>query len=375
MKLIDIDSTVDAIGIIDARDYFNLSDTRPKWAYVGDVVMKEAMRAEDKARLPSEFHDALLNPVMHKWKPNATKLPNTLKNIERIRKKYDIQICAPQPTKEVRRQMPMWDHPYPRKHKNDTIHTKAHRCLLRVHNVKLTGDAEDVAVRLKSKQHKPRRDCKCPKCIADRGMGCENPHICAVKAQKLLDNIHPKWDPRRDLVGPDLDTVAETEVPSRSTNDDRGTPFNGSFRTNSIGESIRVFAKAEETGQDSTAKPRQKRRRAGRYEESHLTIYTDGSCPDTASHNRIAGGGMWIGPEDPRNKNVRIEGTNQTGEVAGALLAAQTAHEQTSLQIVSDSEFVIEGLTKRLSKFEDNGWIGVSDGEYMKALVAPFAVR
>ncbi|KAL1684464.1 hypothetical protein GGG16DRAFT_29642, partial [Schizophyllum commune] len=53
-----------------------------------------------------------------------------------------------------------------------------------------------VAVRLKSKQHKPRRDCKCSKCIADRGMGCENPHICAVKAQKLLDNIHPKWDPR-----------------------------------------------------------------------------------------------------------------------------------------------------------------------------------
>ncbi|KAL1749477.1 hypothetical protein FB107DRAFT_167325, partial [Schizophyllum commune] len=113
-------------------------------------------------------------------------------------KKYDIQICAPQPTKEVRRQMPMWDHPFPRKQKNDTIHTKAHRCLLRVHNVKLTGDAEDMAVRLKSKQHKPRRDCKCSKCIADRGMGCENPHICAVKAQKLLDNIHPKWDPRRD---------------------------------------------------------------------------------------------------------------------------------------------------------------------------------
>ncbi|KAL1693656.1 hypothetical protein GGG16DRAFT_12747, partial [Schizophyllum commune] len=110
MKLIDIESTVDAIGIIDARDYFNLSDARPKWAYVGDVVMKEAMRAEDKARLPSEFHDALLNPVMHQWKPNATKLPNTLKNIERVRKKYDIQICAPQPTKEVRRQMPMWHH-------------------------------------------------------------------------------------------------------------------------------------------------------------------------------------------------------------------------------------------------------------------------
>ncbi|KAL1684465.1 hypothetical protein GGG16DRAFT_68246 [Schizophyllum commune] len=84
---------------------------------------------------------------------------------------------------------------------------------------------------------------------------------------------------------------------------------------------------------------------------------------------------MWIGPEDPRNKNVRIEGTNQTGEVAGALLAAQTAHEQTSLQIVSDSEFVIEGLTKRLSKFEDNGWIGVSDGEYMKALVGQLRSR
>ncbi|KAL1687968.1 hypothetical protein GGG16DRAFT_61001 [Schizophyllum commune] len=139
-------------------------------------------------------------------------------------------------------------------------------------------------------------------------------------------------------------------------------------------QAFRIFGDSTITEGDNThpAKPRP---RLARSEEPAVIIYTDGSSPDPAGFERRAGGGAWFGPQDRRNRNVRIAGTNQTGEAAGALLAVQAIHKETVLKIVSDSEFVVKGLTERLQAFENRGWIGVADGEYMKALVGQIRAR
>ncbi|KAL1754244.1 ribonuclease H-like domain-containing protein, partial [Schizophyllum commune] len=106
-----------------------------------------------------------------------------------------------------------------------------------------------------------------------------------------------------------------------------------------------------------------------------LAVYTDGSSPDPAGYEKRAGGGAWFGPGDARNCNVRIQGTNQTGEAAGALLAVQKVRRDMVLNIISDSEFIVKGLTERLLSFENRGWIGVADGDYMKALIGQIRLR
>jgi hypothetical protein len=44
--------------------------------------------------------------------------------------------------------------------------------------------------------HKPRRNCVCTKCQKARSeSGCRNPHKCQLTARKILNCLHPKWDP------------------------------------------------------------------------------------------------------------------------------------------------------------------------------------
>ncbi|KAL6308232.1 hypothetical protein BKA93DRAFT_726099 [Sparassis latifolia] len=40
-----------------------------------------------------------------------------------------------------------------------------------------------------------RKNCACTPCKADRRQNCDNPHQCCITAQKLLDELHPKYHP------------------------------------------------------------------------------------------------------------------------------------------------------------------------------------
>ena len=62
--------------------------------------------------------------------------------------------------------------------------------------------------------------------------------------------------------------------------------------------------------------------------------------------------------------------SNQTSELYAALQVAKTTPKETPLLIRSDSEYVINGLTKNLTHWEDKGWIGVSNSEMFKATAA-----
>ena len=78
-------------------------------------------------------------------------------------------------------------------------------------------------------------------------------------------------------------------------------------------------------------------------------------------------------PDDPCNMSVRLPSafiSNNAGEIAAILITVQTVPKDMALEIRTDSQYVIDQLTKNLGKIEDNGWVGVENAPLLRALVA-----
>ncbi|KAG0692343.1 RnaseH-domain-containing protein [Suillus ampliporus] len=71
--------------------------------------------------------------------------------------------------------------------------------------------------------------------------------------------------------------------------------------------------------------------------------------------------GIWVGDNHQLNKAIKI------GELTAVLVALQLAEPQTPLKIVTDSKYVIEGLTTHLTNWEDTGWIGIANVTLFKS--------
>jgi len=100
-----------------------------------------------------------------------------------------------------------------------------------------------------------------------------------------------------------------------------------------------------------------------------IRIYTDGACLNNRKTNTKCGSGIWIAPNDPRNQAIRVPGnkqSNQIGELVAVIKATQALPIFSPIEIHSDSEYVIEGLTLHLTNWEDNGWIAVQNALLFK---------
>ncbi|KAI0667424.1 ribonuclease H-like protein [Trametes maxima] len=82
---------------------------------------------------------------------------------------------------------------------------------------------------------------------------------------------------------------------------------------------------------------------------------------------------MWYGVGDIRNEGIRvpIDGpTNQVAEFYAVLEVAKRTPPFAPLHVVSDSKYVVDGMTTHLQKWEEKGWIGVANAGIIRKTVA-----
>ncbi|KAL6303159.1 hypothetical protein BKA93DRAFT_818149 [Sparassis latifolia] len=182
-----------------------------------------------------------------------------------------------------------------------------------------------------SPSHLPRRNCRCTQCATDWSKGCEHPHHCMKAALHVISLLGPKWNPE---INPTPDNLSLTKQRRRFS-----------------------------------AQPP---KRLGRgIPNDTVTIYTDGSCIKNGEATAQAGSGIWYGPNDPRNKALRLPdgmASNQAGEIAAILYTTQTTAMNAPLHIIN-------GLTKHLPHWEDEGWIGTHNAPLFQATAASFHQR
>jgi ribonuclease HI len=107
-------------------------------------------------------------------------------------------------------------------------------------------------------------------------------------------------------------------------------------------------------------------------ERREITIYTDGSCINNGKLNVKCGSGIWISKNHPLNHAISIPGpkqSNQISEIVAILVALQSMSPMKPVKIITDSKYIIRGLTTHLKDWEDNSWIGVSNDQLFKATV------
>ncbi|PBK66452.1 hypothetical protein ARMSODRAFT_916747, partial [Armillaria solidipes] len=163
----------------------------------------------------------------------------------RVAKSLNVRLDMQTPSRDVRRQIPLWHHVG---FKKTTIQkrygSRAVKCLMEKHEVETAGEAADVTLRLGSATHKGRRNCACDPCRQDRlQRDCENPHECALTADKWLNQLEEKWDPRRLDQNDGLDLTQEDKANNDEARENNGTiRFDPSIDNKStLAEGIRIF--------------------------------------------------------------------------------------------------------------------------------------
>jgi ribonuclease HI len=89
-------------------------------------------------------------------------------------------------------------------------------------------------------------------------------------------------------------------------------------------------------------------------------VYTDGASANNGKSYASAGYGVYWGDNDSRNASVKLPGklqTNQRAEASAVIHALeQTTADNDTLEIRTDSQYVINAATSWSKKWVENGW-------------------
>ncbi|KAM3932594.1 ribonuclease H1 [Leptodactylus fuscus] len=95
--------------------------------------------------------------------------------------------------------------------------------------------------------------------------------------------------------------------------------------------------------------------------------YTDGCCIRNGRSQAQGGYGVYWGPNHPLNESGKLEGrpTNQRAELQAATRAVEQARDNniTSVNIHTDSQYTVKGMTEWMPRWKENGWKTYDGGD------------
>ena len=368
LNLLDIKARNEAIEIIRLKAYLNLTPSRPAWAIVVDLLINAAAP-------PGTSAIARANTFTQSWKPptrgpRATLLGEDVVRMLSVARKYGTNLAAIRLSTEVRMKLPAWYHPFA---ESRPMTNATSRCLLRKHKITTVAELIKLAKKLNDQQrneaHVPVPNCPCRDCTEEREKGCINPHACAKEALTRIHDLAPKYNPLQ--IGEQHDNLSLTHR-RKSRNilarkNEEEILFDPSITCkDNIAECFRIFTDLTRL---SPIPARRFYTRGLNLNHAKIEVYTDGACWNNGKANAKCGGGIWISPNHRRNIAIRVPGlrqSNQVGELAAVIEAAASFPSFYPLTIITDSKYVMDGLTRHLGRWEDDGWIGVENAELFK---------
>eukprot|EP01098_Paradermamoeba_levis_P013664 TRINITY_DN6269_c0_g2_i1.p1 TRINITY_DN6269_c0_g2~~TRINITY_DN6269_c0_g2_i1.p1 ORF type:complete len:298 (+),score=94.13 TRINITY_DN6269_c0_g2_i1:113-1006(+) len=126
------------------------------------------------------------------------------------------------------------------------------------------------------------------------------------------------------------------------------TTFSASFSSSSSSSSP-----------SQTTSSTSKREKEEKEERERVVVYTDGSCQGNGTKQAKAGLGVFFAHEDKRNLSERVGGkqTNQRAELLAAIRALEQIHDlSVEVEIRTDSQYVIKGMTDWIFSWKQNDW-------------------
>ena len=362
-KVLDIEARNKAIHLTWLKAYLNIGEERATWTYFADALISSDIPPSNKIDKDPESR---VMPILQTWETRSrnSTLPEDLKTMLRLAREYNVRVSAANPSKPVQENLPIWYHTKSVPSARKLYKTKTAKCLRKNHKIKLVSDTTSLLSRVTT-GHSPSSNCLCETCKdLHTTAGCTHPHLCINLAATLIEKIQPIWNPTTPKPPRDNTSNEDNRDPKNM-----GTNFDTNNETTQMKDAITVFGDLDPSPiQLQVPIP-------GNGETSQETtlIYTDGACINNGDENAQAGSGIWYGDNDPRNISERVQlelQSNQTGELMAVLLAIKNHYPNENLRIMSDSRYVIDGLTKNCKKWEAWNWIDTRHGDIFKCITA-----
>ena len=381
-KVLDIYARNEAIQLTWAQAYLKMDESRPTWAFLADEIFRNDVPGEPKSL--AEDCNARTNQFLQSWhsrsktrsanNKNPPTIPKDLKEMLKTAKKYGVRLEAVHPSPETTSVLPAIRNIQTLENeKPDTLCDKFGKCLRNKHRIRTIHDAKSLTDNIPN-NHKKNKKCRCTRCASIRTATegtCKHPNKCIERAKTLLASIKDKWNPTTTHPTEFFTFPLKDEIgPEYNPQTDETTHTLDPYRTEeSLTDCFTVFT-------SHPAPPSHKTRRANRtqtFTDPKITIYTDGSCSNNGETSAQAGSGIWFGDEDARNTSLRVPGpeqSNQTGELYAVLHALRLSPPDIAIHIKTDSMYVVNGVTKNLKKWEDQGWMYAKHAELFKNITA-----
>lgn len=379
LDLLDVEARNEAIELMWLKEYLQLNDDRPKWAFLADRLLAKAVTGAGRNTVPM----ARFNAFLQTWKVSthpAAKLPEQLKKMVKAAAKYGVRVEVANPDEGLKLAMPSWYH-IGSTVDRVVMNTPGLQCLRENHNVKTIADCMDIAARLRrqgSSYHMKAPRCTCFDCKRDKELtGCMNPNRCAEAAARMISKLSALWKPGRiEDDGLSLNTEGKKRNSEARRKGDE-IVFNPSIRTGrAIAEALRVFVPKNA---EPRIAPANRRPPPFTVEDEIISAYTDGAAFGNGSGGARAGAGVWCGDDNQytmcERLPVGVPQSNQTAELYAISLIAQKAPQFAPLNIMSDSKYAVEGLTLWAEKWEAEGWIGVANKGAFQDAIARLRAR
>jgi len=368
LDLLDIKARNEAIELMWLKTYLNFSPKRQPWAAITDLII--AGSAQENS-----ITQVIKTPFLQCWEipsrgPRLTRLNDDIKCMIKAAKDQNTNLAAVKIPAHLRKELPAWYHT---DEKLTTIRSRPEKCLIEKYETRLITDLINISARIRNQNvtniHTPNPFCPCQDCATDQAKGCYNPHECTQAALAKLQNLSPKWNPW----GPENPIDGLSLTPSHKANNLQAKINNDEIVFNlsltcseSLADIFRVLTNPNRLSTTpALCLPPLGHTPIG----PKITIFTDGACLKNRKRNATCGGGTWVSHGNPLNASIRVPGpaqSNQIGEIAAVIQAAASIPLSQLLEIVSDSKYVIEGLTNNLNNWEDQGWIGIQNAPFFQ---------
>ncbi|KAF7367382.1 DNA polymerase epsilon catalytic subunit [Mycena sanguinolenta] len=182
----------------------------------------------------------------------------------------------------------------------------------------------------------------------------------------MLESLQDKWNP----MCPQPEDY-ENQNQADNQDDPDWIEFNPKVTVEGeLTEAFRIFTQPEINPDPVSRAPNMK---PARHRGDKITVYTDGSATENGKENARAGTGIFYGEDDPRNRAIRVPNelnpSNQVAELLAVKEVLENTPRGTPIDIISDSKYTIDGVTKNLKRWEDQGYRMVANGDLVKMVV------
>lgn len=153
------------------------------------------------------------NAFLQTWKVNErAKLPQGLKDMLKTGREWKVSFESVKLSQETKERLPAWYHVGATGRMRWMNNTSLSKCLRNNHGIQTIEDLLKVSRRPRSMgmlRHR-RKNCRCTDCREDRNAeGCRAPYLCVEAAERILNQIQEKWDPRMITVDDNLSLSKE----------------------------------------------------------------------------------------------------------------------------------------------------------------------